>query len=895
MGANSRILERLRHRVHLVVVGFRASPVLDEVEEVRERGEPRAELARRAEAPAEHPAVHADVERREHVLHPEVVHARQLDHANVRVRLGLVPVDAETYPGELHEEGARCMPEGEHECPQPRRRQRAAQVAKALLQMLSHRACVPHLVEEVQLGATRVHRGAGWGVGAGQNGTVERHHRRFDVTSLGIQLTEGAHESKVVGQAEPLREGLCVAEQGLSLVEIERIERGEASGKAEIEALCRGLSRARKERRPRDERALARVIAVSFGEPRRDGVVHACHFCRWQRLAQRIHERSADEGERAVVRRDHEPQLHGLPEHAIDVRFGEADALEPVAVKAPTEQGRNPQRGELRFAQAREGRLGRGGRDALHLEAHEAGLIQGPVTPVGVERFLVQRQRDVLGEAARIATRALQGELRQPRWQRTWTESVSEHLLDALAVERLEGQGAQVRLSIEGRLLACRAEHEQWGFTGVIEQTLHDRQLRGGKSVGFLEHQDQGPLARRTAREGAGQGLDCALDLDVSRRRGQAGELGIQAREQRTLARERLLQARGQLAIFVRLLHQLTQERLRGRERGAVLFARGRPQHERVWRACEGGATQRGPAGARLALHPQGLTASARERGDGQAQLGELGVTPRQRRFRVPLRERERSQPLAAGHPLEIRGEAVCVRIAIVRIFVEQLVDDARQSIRHLGAQCAHVSRARGGVELEQHLGLLALKWRVTHEALEDHAAEGVEVGATIDPTPQHAGLLWGAVGEAASDARGHCSCIEQGEVFGDAEVSQARPGTALVEQHIAGLQVAMHDATRVGFGQCVAQIARDAQGLVDRERTVSQPIGKRAEARAREQQVLTSIGRRARGVERRDAGTVEPRQKTSLVSQHRAMFGRAIECELHHERARVESREIGA
>ncbi len=150
------------------------------------------------------------------------------------------------------------------------------------------------------------------------------------------------------------------------------------------------------------------------------------------------------------------------------------------------------------------------------------------------------------------------------------------------------------------------------------------------------------------------------------------------------------------------------------------------------------------------------------------------------------------------------------------RTLGEEVPDRVAQRRRRVRSQAAHVGRRhvqvlhRGG-----HVGR-ADERRLTGEHLEQHDAEGVQVGPGIGLVALD--LLRAQVSGRAEDGAG------PGEVhpeslgrLGDSEVGDLYPWhvTALapVEQHVSRLDVAVDQAGGVGVGQGIGDLAADAGG----------------------------------------------------------------------------------
>ncbi len=124
-------------------------------------------------------------------------------------------------------------------------------------------------------------------------------------------------------------------------------------------------------------------------------------------------------------------------------------------------------------------------------------------------------------------------------------------------------------------------------------------------------------------------------------------------------------------------------------------------------------------------------------------------------------------------------------------------------------------------VGLHDHEGAGAGEGALAGEHLVEHGAEGVDVGASVDPFTADA--LGGHVGRGAGDhaGPGHGQLAGEPGGAGDAEVEdldELGVGGALCEEDVLGLQVAVHDVEGVGLADRAAHGVDDAEGPLDVE-----------------------------------------------------------------------------
>ena len=143
----------------------------------------------------------------------------------------------------------------------------------------------------------------------------------------------------------------------------------------------------------------------------------------------------------------------------------------------------------------------------------------------------------------------------------------------------------------------------------------------------------------------------------------------------------------------------------------------------------------------------------------------------------------------------------------------EQVAQRRRQLRRDLGGAVQAGDRGLEGVARELPAG---------GDALEEHQAQRVDVGGRSDLLTAH--LLRRQVRRGADDHAGGGDVRGVGE-HGDAEVRQVRAPVG-VEQHVAGLDVAVHDAVAVHVGQRVAEGRAEGDDVAERERTAADAVG---------------------------------------------------------------------
>jgi len=102
-------------------------------------------------------------------------------------------------------------------------------------------------------------------------------------------------------------------------------------------------------------------------------------------------------------------------------------------------------------------------------------------------------------------------------------------------------------------------------------------------------------------------------------------------------------------------------------------------------------------------------------------------------------------------------------------------------------------------------------------ERLEEQDAQAVDVRLCCYSLASD--LLGREVGRRAERSRPPCARVR--DIFGDAEVREVRVAV-LVQQHVLGLHVAVHDAPTVCGGQCLADLLEHRREHVRRDHAIS-------------------------------------------------------------------------
>ena len=181
-----------------------------------------------------------------------------------------------------------------------------------------------------------------------------------------------------------------------------------------------------------------------------------------------------------------------------------------------------------------------------------------------------------------------------------------------------------------------------------------------------------------------------------------------------------------------------------------------------------------------------------------------------------------RLRSVASGHGLEHAHEVARLLRPRVGLLLQAAHHQLGERGRRVGAQRAHRLRLLAHVGGEQLARRLLHERRTAREHLVGEAAERIEIGAVIGLGIARR-LLRRHVGRRA-DRRPHLReplrravVARRADRLGDAEVGDR--GRAAGEQHVVGLDVAVHDAVLVRVRERLGHVAQQSHRLGDGER----------------------------------------------------------------------------
>ena len=164
----------------------------------------------------------------------------------------------------------------------------------------------------------------------------------------------------------------------------------------------------------------------------------------------------------------------------------------------------------------------------------------------------------------------------------------------------------------------------------------------------------------------------------------------------------------------------------------------------------------------------------------------------------------------------QVRNECVHRGVAVRRFLFESMRHDSRQGSRNLRSELAHVGYRLFDVAPRRLEEAAPPKRNRPGKELEQHDAERVDVAAPVRA------LARSLLGREVLGAPHHRSRLSQRALghASDAEVGDHRPLAR--EQDVRRLDVTMNDAVLVGMRQRRADLDRELDGSVDRERPVT-------------------------------------------------------------------------
>ena len=166
------------------------------------------------------------------------------------------------------------------------------------------------------------------------------------------------------------------------------------------------------------------------------------------------------------------------------------------------------------------------------------------------------------------------------------------------------------------------------------------------------------------------------------------------------------------------------------------------------------------------------------------------------------------------------RGQRPRGRVAVDGILRHPLGDDRVEFGAHRGVDGADAPRRRVQVRVHEGGQVLTEERLLRREALEEHAGKGVHVGARVDGVALEA--LGGHVVEGADGGAGHRQ-LGAGVADGvrDAEVDDVDEVVG-GDEHVAGLDVAVHHAVGVRGVERLGDLGDQADGPLGRERAAA-------------------------------------------------------------------------
>ena len=319
---------------------------------------------------------------------------------------------------------------------------------------------------------------------------------------------------------------------------------------------------------------------------------------------------------------------------------------------------------------------------------------------------------------------------------------------------------------------------------------------------------------------------------------------------------------------------ELDREQIHDSLAQVVERAVGRGHAER--KDGDGGGIERGARSRRTARQPYGHRAE--DHGDERGPDHDRAA-PIMRRARRRRDGRARIRLVQRGERRRQLGRA---GIAVGRRLGQEPLEHEVQRRWDRLAQSAG-----GGDRIGEALGHDRLRGRpgvrrLAGQQLVDHAAQAVEIGAAVERGVAER-LLRAHVGRGADREPGLGETVARAglERAGHPEIGEqrvrrhARLAAGGAQEHVLGLEVAVHDAVRVGVRQCVRQLGGPAEDVGERLRAA--PAETVAEALALHQRHGVPQHRRAQaglggdlaGIEEgKDVGVLKARGEADLAQE---------------------------
>ena len=148
--------------------------------------------------------------------------------------------------------------------------------------------------------------------------------------------------------------------------------------------------------------------------------------------------------------------------------------------------------------------------------------------------------------------------------------------------------------------------------------------------------------------------------------------------------------------------------------------------------------------------------------------------------------------------------------------------DDVVERRRQLGPELRRRRSRVEQVRVHDRDVRLAVERLLSRQALEEQAAEGVDVG--LGPDRLALDLLRSGVVERADEEAGPGQ-PSRSRSLGDPEVGQVHAVGRGVDQHVGGLDVPMNEIVRVRSVECARHLLEDRDGPVELEQTLGDQI----------------------------------------------------------------------
>jgi hypothetical protein len=190
-------------------------------------------------------------------------------------------------------------------------------------------------------------------------------------------------------------------------------------------------------------------------------------------------------------------------------------------------------------------------------------------------------------------------------------------------------------------------------------------------------------------------------------------------------------------------------------------------------------------------------------------------------------RRRRGEHPGAAG--FEIALQALHALVALLGILFQQALDDGRQPPRQAGEYRMRPVRAARDVAMHQFHPVARLERRLPRQQFIEGGPERIEIGAVVDAPVHAAGLFRRHVAQRAFQRMGMDDALAfLRQLAGDAEIDQLQQAPFVIPHQVRRIDVLVDHALAMDLRQRRAQLQRDVEESVQRQRALRRRLARR-------------------------------------------------------------------